>query len=336
MKTNPKIAVVGASGNVGRQLLEIIHQRRLSDDVTAVASKNSAGDSIPFGEKEIEIQDLENFDFKGYQLVLSSAGGETAGKFASKATAQGAIVIDNSSHFRMDSQVPLIVPEANPDALKEWRAKKIIANPNCSTIQLVTALAPLHRKAGIKKVVAATYQSTSGAGKKAMDELFNQTRDFFSGEQTPPEQFPVKIAFNLIPHIDVFDPLSGSTKEEQKMVSETKKILQDQAIKVAVTCVRVPTFICHGIAVHLELNKPLKDSEVKTLLGKAKGVAVIDERAPKGYVTPLDAAGQDAVYVSRIRNDEGGLAMWIVADNLRKGAALNAVQIAEMMVREHL
>ena len=333
---NPKIAVVGASGNVGRQLLEIIHQRKLTQRVTAVASANSAGSSLAFGEQELEVQNLEGFDFSGYDIVLSSAGGKTAGEFAPKAAAQGAVVIDNSSHFRMDSEVPLVVPEVNPDALKGYKAKGIIANPNCSTIQLVTALAPLHKTAGIKQVVAATYQSTSGAGKKAMDELFNQTSGFFNGNQIPPEQFPVQIAFNLIPQIDEFDPVSGATKEELKMVNETRKILGEPALKVMATCVRVPTFICHGIATHLELAKPLEATQARQLLAKSKGVAVIDERTPKGYVTPLDAAGQDAVYVSRIRNDEMGLAMWIVADNLRKGAALNAVQIAEIMVRDYL
>ena len=338
MLSRPKVAVVGASGNVGRQMLEILHQRRLADKVAAIASERSVGSVVPYGDDTLLVENLADFNFKGWDLVLASAGGAVAASFAPKATAEKAVVIDNSSHFRMDELVPLVVPEVNPAALAGWKNKWIVANPNCSTIQMAVALKPIHDAAKIKRVVVATYQSTSGAGKEAMDELFNQSKDFFAGRPPRPKAFAVPIAFNLIPHIDEFMG-DGSTKEEWKMINETKKIFADDSLKIGVTCVRVPTFISHGLAIHLQLEKPLTAAEARRLLVKASGVAVIDERAAKGYVTPTDAAGRDMVYVSRVRRDEAlpnGIALWVVADNLRKGAALNAVQVAELLVRDYL
>lgn len=337
MASKPRVAVVGASGNVGRQMLEILHQRRFAAELAAVASARSAGEKVAYGDDELTVKDLADFDFKGWDIILASAGGRAAAEFAPEAAAAGAVVIDNSSHFRMDEAVPLVVPEVNPQALKGWDNKRIVANPNCSTIQLAVALQPLHLAAKVKRVVAATYQSTSGAGKRAMDELFNQSKDFLADKPLQAEEFAVPIAFNLIPRIDDFMP-DGSTKEEWKMIHESKKIFADDDLKIAVTCVRVPTFISHGIAVHLETEKPLTAAQARSLLAKAPGVAVIDERVPKGYITPIDAVGKDMVYVSRIREDEllGGIALWVVADNLRKGAALNAVQVAELLVRDYL
>ncbi len=337
-KTGLKVAVVGAGGNVGRQMLEVLNQRRLAAEVVALASKRSAGERLEYGDRELIIRDLENFDFEGWDIVLASAGSEVAARFAPRAIAAGSVVIDNSSHFRMDERIPLVVPEVNSQAIAGWENRRIIANPNCSTIQMVVALEPLRRAVGLKRVVVATYQSTSGAGKAAMDELFEQTRDFFTAKRAKSEQFPVPIAFNLIPHIDEFME-DGSTKEEWKIINETKKIFSDDSIKVAATCVRVPVFISHGMAIHVETEESINDEEAKKLLVKASGVAVIDERAPKGYVTPVDAAGRDLVYISRIRQDEvfaNGIAMWVVADNLRKGAALNAVQVAELLARDYL
>jgi aspartate-semialdehyde dehydrogenase len=293
-----------------------------ADEVVALASERSAGQSVSFGEDDI---------------VLSSPGAKVSAEHSPRAAAAGAVVIDNTSHFRMDPDVPLVVPEVNPDAIAGYTRRHIIANPNCSTIQMVVALKPLHDLARIRRVVVATYQSVSGAGKDAMDELFNQTRAIFVNDLVRPEQFTKQIAFNVIPHIDVFMD-DGATREEWKMVVETKKIL-DPAIKVQATCVRVPVFIGHGEAVNLEFDAPLDEETARDALRAQPGLTVIDHRVDEGYVTPAESAGEDAVFVSRIRSDptvEHGLSLWVVCDNLRKGAALNAVQIAEHLVRDHL
>ncbi len=329
-----KIAVVGATGNVGREILQILAERSFPvSEVVALASSRSIGREVSFGEDQIlKVRDLKDFDFRGTDIVLSSAGGKIAAEFAPRAAAAGAVVIDNSSHFRMDPDVPLIVPEVNPHAIAEYRKKNIIANPNCSTIQLVVALKPLHDAFTIKRIVVSTYQSVSGAGKDAMDELFNQTKGIFINQAMTREQFTKQIAFNVIPHIDVFMD-DGSTKEEWKMMVETKKIL-DPKIKVAASCVRVPVFVSHGEAVNIECEKPISAKEVRDLLREADGVSVVDHREDEGYVTPVEAAGENAVFVSRIREDisvENGLSFWCVSDNLRKGAALNTVQIAELL-----
>ncbi len=336
-----RVAVVGATGNVGREMLKTLAERNFpADEVAAVASARSLGKKVSFGDsKTLLVKDLEKFDFAGYDVALFSAGGETAKKHAPRAAKAGCIVIDNSSHFRMDPEIPLVVPEVNSDAIAQYKKRGIIANPNCSTIQMVVALKPLHNRYKIKRVVVSTYQSTSGAGKAAMDELFNQTKGIFTNQsaEVTRQKFTKQIAFNVIPHIDIFMQ-DGSTKEEWKMVEETKKIL-DPAIKVMATCVRVPTFVSHGEAVTIECEKPIDVSAARDLLRESPGVSVIDHRADGGYVTPVEAAGEDAVYVSRIRKDpsvENGLAMWIVSDNLRKGAALNAVQIAEVLVEKFL
>jgi len=336
-----RVAVVGATGNVGREMLATLAERNFpADEVAAVASARSAGKKVSFGDsKTLIVKDLEKFDFTGYDIALFSAGGETAKKHAPRAAQAGCVVIDNSSYFRMDPDVPLVVPEVNPDAIRQFEKRRIIANPNCSTIQMVVALKPLHDRYGIKRVVVATYQSTSGAGKAAMDELFNQTKGIFVNQpvESHRKKFTKQIAFNVIPHIDVFMP-DGETKEEWKMVEETKKIL-DPKVKVIATCVRVPTFIGHGEAVVIECEKPISDDAARDLLRESPGVSVVDYRADEGYVTPVECAGEDAVYVSRIRKDptvENGLALWIVSDNLRKGAALNAVQIAEVLAQKYL
>jgi aspartate-semialdehyde dehydrogenase len=336
-----RIAVVGATGNVGREMLATLAERNFpADEVAAVASSRSAGKKVSFGDsKTLVVKDLEKFDFAGYDIALFSAGGDTAKKHAPRAAKAGCVVIDNSSAFRMDSDVPLVVPEVNPDAIGQYEKCRIIANPNCSTIQMVVALKPLHDRYRIKRVVVSTYQSTSGAGKSAMDELFNQTKGIFINQSAEEhrKKFTKQIAFNVIPHIDVFLP-GGETKEEWKMVEETKKIL-DPRIKVMATCVRVPTFIGHGEAVSIECEKPIPEDEARDLLREAPGVSVVDYRADEGYVTPVECAGEDAVYVSRLRKDasvENGLAMWVVSDNLRKGAALNAVQIAEVLAQRFL
>jgi aspartate-semialdehyde dehydrogenase len=336
-----RIAVVGATGNVGREMLQTLIERNFpADEVAAVASARSVGKKVSFGDsKTLVVKDLEKFDFTGYDVALFSAGGETAKKHAPRAAQAGCVVVDNSSHFRMDPDVPLIVPEVNPDAIRLYEKRRIIANPNCSTIQMVVALKPLHDRYRIKRVVVATYQSTSGAGKAAMDELFNQTKGIFVNQsaESNRKKFTKQIAFNVIPHIDVFMP-NGETKEEWKMVEETKKIL-DPKVKVVATCVRVPTFIGHGEAVTIECEKPIPEEAARELLREAPGIAVVDHRVDEGYVTPVECAGEDAVYVSRIRKDptvENGLALWIVSDNLRKGAALNAVQIAELLVAKYL
>ena len=285
----------------------------------------------------LQVQDLASFDFKGTEILLSSPGAKVSAQYSPRAAKAGAVVIDNTSHYRMDPDVPLVVPEVNPQALAGFSRRNIIANPNCSTIQMVLALKPLHDLARIRRVVVATYQSTSGSGKDAMDELFNQTRGIFVNEMVRPEQFSKQIAFNVIPHIDVFMD-DGWTKEEWKMVVETKKIL-DPKIKVTATCVRVPVFIGHAEAVNIEFELPISPQEARAALGKQPGIIVVDHRADEGYVTPVECAGEDAVYVSRVRSDptiDNGLSLWVVADNLRKGAALNAVQIAELLTSKHL
>jgi aspartate-semialdehyde dehydrogenase len=336
-----KIAVVGATGNVGREMLSILDERAFPvDEVVALASERSVGREVSFGEDQVlQVQNLSNFDFTGTDIVLSSPGGQVSAEHSPRAAAAGAVVIDNTSHFRMEPDVPLVVPEINPDAIARYSKRNIIANPNCSTIQLVMALKPLHDLAVIRRVVVATYQSTSGAGKESMDELFAQTRGIYVNEPATMHQkaFTKQIAFNVIPHVDTFMD-DGSTREEWKMVVETKKIL-DPDIQIVATCVRVPTFIGHGEAVHLEFDQPVSVAKARAALKAMPGVTVVDHRADEGYVTPAECAGEDSVFVSRIRKDptvENGLALWVVADNLRKGAALNTVQIAEELVKSHL
>ena len=334
-----KVAVVGASGNVGREILGVLAERKFPvSEVHAVASARTAGNEVSFGENEIlKIRDLEKFDFKGIDIALFSPGAKVSAVHAPRAAKAGAVVIDNTSHFRMDKDVPLVVPEVNPQAIAQYEKRGIIANPNCSTIQMVVALKPLHDLATIKRVVVATYQSVSGAGRASMDELFTQTRGIYVNEAPTPERFTKQIAFNVIPHIDIFMD-DGSTKEEWKMVVETKKIL-DRDIAVSATCVRVPVFIGHAEAVNIEFANPISEDQARRALSGAPGVVVVDHRADDGYVTPAECAGEDAVYVSRIRKDPtvpNGLNIWVVADNLRKGAALNAVQIAEVLASEYL
>ena len=334
-----RVAVVGATGAVGREILTTLAEREFpARDVVALASERSAGVSVSFGEDdELKVQDLAGFDFRGTDIVLSSPGAKVSAEHAPRAAAAGAVVIDNTSHFRMDPEVPLVVPEVNPEAIAGYTRRNIIANPNCSTIQMVVALKPLHDLARIRRVVVATYQSVSGGGKDAMDELFNQTRGIYVNEPVRPERFTKQIAFNVIPHIDVFME-DGATKEEWKMVVETKKIL-DPAIKLHATCVRVPVFIGHAEAVNVEFEDPIDEEDARDALRGQPGVTVIDHRVDEGYVTPAEAAGEDAVFVSRLRTDptvDNGLCMWVVSDNLRKGAALNAVQIAERLVEDYL
>jgi aspartate-semialdehyde dehydrogenase len=334
-----KVAVVGATGAVGREILTTLAEREFpADDVVALASERSVGMRVSFGEdEELDVQELSNFDFKGSEIVLSSPGAKVSAEHAPRAARAGAVVIDNSSHFRMDPDVPLVVPEVNPDAIAGYERRHIIANPNCSTIQMVVALKPLHDLARIKRVVVATYQAVSGSGKAAMDELFNQTRGVFMNHPAKPEIFPKQIAFNAIPHIDAFME-DGSTKEEWKMMVETKKIL-DPAIKLSATCVRVPVFIGHAEAINVEFESPISEEEACAALREADGITLIDYRVDEGYVTPAECAGEDPVFVSRVRTDptvENGLSLWVVADNLRKGAALNAVQIAEHLVADYL
>jgi len=334
-----RVAVVGATGNVGREMLQILAERAFPvSDVIALASERSVGREVSFGEDDVlKVQDLARFDFKGVDLVLSSPGAKVSAEYAPKAARAGAVVIDNTSHWRMDPDVPLVVPEVNRQALAGYGAKNIVANPNCSTIQMVVALKPLHALGTIRRVVVATYQSVSGAGKEGMDELFTQTRAIYVNDPVERSKFSKQIAFNVIPHIDVFME-DGSTKEEWKMVVETKKIL-DPKIKVHATCVRVPVFIGHAEAVNVEFEREVTVEEARAALRRAEGVTLIDHRADEGYVTPVEAAGDDPVFVSRVREDptvENGLSLWVVSDNLRKGAALNAVQIAEALVRDHL
>jgi len=328
-----RVAVVGATGNVGREMMAILEELEFPvDEIYAVASRKSIGIEVSFGEKILKCQDLEQFDFSKVDIVLMSAGGDVSKAWSEKIGAQGPVVIDNSSAWRMHPDVPLIVPEVNPDAVEGFRKKNIIANPNCSTAQLVVALKPLHDEARIKRVVVSTYQSVSGAGKAGMDELWNQTKALYGLGDATPKKFPKQIAFNAIPQIDVFLP-DGSTKEEWKMTAETRKIL-DPNIELFATCVRVPVFVGHCESVNIEFHAPLDEDEAREILRDSPGVVVIDKREPGGYITPVECAGEFPVYVSRIRKDptvEHGLALWCVSDNLRKGAALNAVQIAQLL-----
>lgn len=334
-----KVAVVGATGAVGREMLKTLAERNFpAEQVIALASPRSAGQQVSFGEDKIlTVQNLETFDFTGTDIGLFSPGAAISAVHAPRAAAQGCVVIDNTSHFRMEPDVPLIVPEVNPHHLPQFRKRNIIANPNCSTIQMVVALKPLHEVARIKRVVVATYQSVSGGGKEAMDELFMQTKSSFVHQPAEPQIFTKPIAFNCIPHIDKFMD-DGFTKEEWKMAVETRKIL-DPDIKVVATCVRVPVFIGHAEAVNVEFETPITEAQALAAWRRAPGVTVFDKREDGGYMTPLEAAGEDDTYVSRLRRDptvDHGLAFWCVSDNLRKGAALNAVQIAEALVKQGL
>jgi aspartate-semialdehyde dehydrogenase len=329
-----RIAVAGATGNVGREMLNILAERGFpADEVAALASRRSLGTEVSYGEKTLRTRDLETFDFEGWDMALFAIGADATKTYAPRATDAGCVVIDNSSLYRMDPQVPLVVPEVNPEAVEEYRNRMIIANPNCSTAQMVVALKPLHDRARIKRVVVSTYQSVSGAGKEGMDELWDQTKGVYvPGQEIAPEKFQKQIAFNVIPHIDVFME-DGSTKEEWKMAAETKKIV-DPSIRVTATCVRVPVFVGHAEAVNVEFEDFLDEDEARDILRESPGLMVVDKREPGGYVTPLECVGDFATFVSRIRQDptvENGLNLWIVSDNLRKGAALNAVQIAELL-----
>ena len=332
------VAIVGATGSVGREMLGILAERSFpADEIVALASRKSQGVDVSYGERTLKVKALEHHDFSGTDICLMSAGSAVSKEYSPKIAAAGAVVIDNSSAWRYDSDVPLIVPEVNADAVLGFRKRGIIANPNCSTAQLVVALKPLHDRAKIKRVVVATYQSVSGAGKDAMDELFSQTKAVFQIDEIVPKKFSKRIAFNLIPHIDVFME-DGYTKEEWKMVVETKKIL-DPKIKLTATCVRVPVFISHSEAVNVEFAEPITADEAREILRNAPGCLVIDAHEPGGYVTPYEATGEDATYISRIREDatvENGLSLWVVSDNLRKGAALNAIQIAECLINRKL
>ncbi|MBT5432752.1 MAG: aspartate-semialdehyde dehydrogenase [Alphaproteobacteria bacterium] len=333
-----KVAVVGATGAVGYELLSTLSERNFpADEVVALASSRSIGREVSFGDKTLKCQDLETYDFHGTDIALFSPGAKVSDIHAPRAAAAECIVIDNTSRFRYDEDIPLIVPEVNPHHLKMFENRYIISNPNCSTIQMLVALKPLHDLAPIKRVVVSTYQAVGGAGKAGMDELFEQTKKKFINDNLPPDVFQKEIAFNCIPQIDVFMD-DGSTKEEWKMMVETQKIL-DPSIKVHATCVRVPVFIGHAEAVNVEFASPLSEEDARDQLMESEGVVVLDNREPGGYITQSDCAGEDAVYVSRIRKDptvEHGLSMWVVSDNLRKGAALNAVQIAEELDREFL
>ena len=334
-----KVAVVGATGNVGREILQTLAEREFpADEVVALASSRSFGKEVSYGEDHVlKVHDLAAYDFHGVDIVLSSPGAKVSAIHSPRAAKAGAIVIDNTSQFRLDPDVPLVVPEVNADAIAGYTKKGIIANPNCSTIQLVVALKPLHDLAAIRRVVVATYQSVSGGGKALMDELFNQTRAIYVNDPIKNELFTKQIAFNVIPHIDIFMD-DGSTKEEWKMVAETRKIL-DPKIKLSATCVRVPVFVGHAEAVNLEFDKPISVEQARAALKAAPGISVIDRRRDEGYVTPQECAGEDPVFVSRLRNDptvEHGLSLWVVADNLRKGAALNTIQIAEALVERFL
>ena len=335
-----RVVVVGATGNVGREMLNVLAEREFPiEELAAVASSRSTGDEIEFGEtgKMLKVRNIEHFDFAGWDIALFSAGSDVSKVYAPKAAAAGCVVIDNSSFYRMDPDVPLVVPEVNPDAIDGYKAKNIIANPNGSTAQMVVALKPLHDAATIKRVVVATYQSVSGAGKQGMDELFEQSRNIFVGDSSEPVKFTKQIAFNVIPHIDSFLD-DGSTKEEWKMVVETKKII-DPKIKVTATCVRVPVFVGHSEAINLEFENEISAEQAQNLLREAPGVMLVDKREHGGYVTPVECVGDGATFVSRVREDstvENGLSLWCVSDNLRKGAALNAVQIAELLGRRHL
>ncbi len=334
-----RIAVVGATGNVGREIMNVLSEREFpADEVFALASRRSLGTEVSFGEKTLKCHDLEQFDFSRADICLMSAGSAIAKDWSLKIAAKGCIVIDNSSYWRMDMDVPLVVPEVNPEAVRGFTKKGIIANPNCSTAQMVVVLKPLHDKAKIKRVVVSTYQSVSGAGKDAMDELWHQTKGkYVPGQEVQSKKFPKEIAFNCIPQIDDFME-DGYTKEEWKMLAETKKIL-DPKIRVTATCVRVPVFVGHSESINIEFENPISADEAREILREAPGVMVVDKREPGGYITPIEAAGEFATFVSRIREDatvENGLALWCVSDNLLKGAALNAVQIAETLINRGL
>jgi aspartate-semialdehyde dehydrogenase len=333
-----KVAVIGATGNVGREMLNILAEREFpADEVFAIASRRSMGVEVSYGDNRLSCRDLENFDFRGVNFALMSAGSTVSKEWAPRVGSQGCVVIDNSSFWRLDPDVPLVVPEVNADAVVGFAKKNIVANPNCSTAQLVVVLKPLHDLAKITRVVVATYQSVSGAGKEAMDELWNQTKGIFVTDAPEAKVFPKQIAFNVIPHIDVFME-DGSTKEEWKMMAETKKIL-DPKIKLTATCVRVPVFVGHSEAVNVEFERPITAADARRVLREAPGVLVVDKREPGGYVTPIECVGDYATYVSRIREDQtvdNGLSFWVVSDNLRKGAALNTVQIAELIINRNL
>ena len=333
-----KVAVVGATGNVGREMLNILAEREFpADEVVALASTRSIGTEVSFGDATLKCQALDHYDFTGTDIALMSAGGSVSGEWSPKIGQQGCVVIDNSSKFRMDPDVPLIVPEVNAADIEGFTKKNIIANPNCSTAQMVVALKPLHDHAKIKRVVVSTYQSVSGAGNEAMDELFNQTRSIFVNDPIEKDKFTKQIAFNVIPHIDTFMK-DGSTKEEWKMVVETQKML-DPKIDVTATCVRVPVFVGHSEAINLEFENPITDDEARDILRESPGCLVVDKREDEGYVTPVECVGDYATFISRIRTDptvDNGLNIWVVSDNLRKGAALNTVQIAEILINRHL
>ncbi|AUW58495.1 aspartate-semialdehyde dehydrogenase [Sphingobium sp. SCG-1] len=335
-----RVVVVGATGNVGREMLNILAEREFpADEIAVLASSRSTGTTIEYGDtgKMLKVKNVEHFDFTGWHIALFSAGSEPTKIYAPKAAAAGCIVIDNSSLYRMDPDVPLIVPEVNPEAIDGYTKKNIIANPNCSTAQMVVALKPLHDAAKITRVVVSTYQSVSGAGKEGMDELFEQSRNIFVGDPAEPKKFTKQIAFNVIPHIDSFLD-DGFTKEEWKMVVETKKIL-DPKIKVVATCVRVPVFVGHSEAINIEFEDEISAKKAQSILREAPGIMLIDKREDAGYITPVECVGDYATFISRVREDptvENGLVLWCVSDNLRKGAALNAVQIAELLGRRHL
>lgn len=329
-----RIAVVGATGNVGREMLNILAERQFPvDEIAALASRRSLGTEVSFGDQTLVTKDLDKFDFAGWDMALFAVGSEATKIYAPKAAAAGCVVIDNSSLYRYDPLIPLIVPEVNPDAVHEYKNKNIIANPNCSTAQMVVALKPLHDRAKIKRVVVSTYQSVSGSGKDAIDELWDQTKGMYvPGQEVEPKVYPKQIAFNVIPHIDVFLE-DGSTKEEWKMVAETKKIV-DTSIKVTATCVRVPVFVGHSESINIEFEDFLDEDEARDILREAPGILVVDKREAGGYTTPVECVGDYATFISRIRQDstiENGINLWCVSDNLRKGAALNAVQIAELL-----
>ena len=333
-----KVAIIGATGNVGREMLDILHERGFpADTVVPLASRRSQGTEVSYGEETLVVKALDTYDFSDTDIALMSAGGSISKEWSPKIGAQGCVVIDNSSAWRYDADVPLIVPEVNADDIEMFTRKNIIANPNCSTAQLVVALKPLHDRSKIKRVVVSTYQSVSGAGKEGMDELFNQTRAVFVADPVESNKFTKRIAFNLIPHIDVFME-DGSTKEEWKMTAEIKKML-DPKIKLTATCVRVPVFVGHSEAVNLEFEDEITADEAREILRNAPGCLVVDNPDEETYITPYECAGEDATYISRIREDmtiENGLNLWVVSDNLRKGAALNTVQIAELLVNRGL
>ncbi|MFP4239102.1 MAG: aspartate-semialdehyde dehydrogenase [Rhodosalinus sp.] len=329
-----KVAVVGATGNVGREMLNILAERAFPvDEIAALASRRSLGTEVSFGDRTLKTRDLDAFDFAGWDIALFAIGSDATKTYAPKAARAGCVVIDNSSLYRYDPDVPLVVPEVNAEAVEGYAKKNIIANPNCSTAQMVVALKPLHDRATIRRVVVSTYQSVSGAGKEGMDELWDQTKAIYNPtEEIEPKKFQKQIAFNVIPHIDTFME-DGSTREEWKMVAETKKIV-DAAIKVTATCVRVPVFVGHAEAINLEFEEHLDEDEARDILRAAPGLMVVDKREDGGYVTPIECVGDFATFVSRIRQDstiDNGLNLWVVSDNLRKGAALNAVQIAEVL-----